>query len=624
MNEKLQFLPTKVGEAKLTSGFWGNRVKDYMNIIRSMEKSLLHEDNAARLLNFGIAAGVVEGKFHKNDWSDGDCYKFIEGCSNQYAVTQDQEILDIINRYIPWIEAAQEPDGYINTQTLLTDKDRWQNPNQHELYNLGHLFTAACVHVEATKDDRLLQVAKRAADYLCQVFIPLNEGLGDFCFNPSQIMGLVELYRLTDEPRYLELADIFVTMRGTKLGNGDQNQNRVSLREEYKPVGHAVTASYLYAGAADIYAHTKEEALLTALERIWNDMISKRIYITGGVCPYYEGVSERGDRIQEAFGDEYNLPNRISYNETCANISAAMWAHRMLLITNKPIYGDWMENILFNAGISGGSLDMTRYFYANPLSHRAKEHLKPTFRQYAHAPNERFVTFGCWCCPPQLWRTFTGLPRWIYSLSDDGVSINLFAGCELDTRLASGDPVKVSMTTNYPWDEEVKIQIAEAPANGMRLSFRIPGWCTNATLNGKPIENGIHEVTVHACEELTIILPMQATMYQANPMIEQANGMLAVKRGPVVYCLEGCDITSEVSIDELALPIDAAFVEVSMNDMPYEMVGLQTELVHRPKGNGLYHPLVLDEEQRVSVRFIPYFSWANRQESDMSVWLPRA
>jgi DUF1680 family protein len=619
-----QLKPVKIGEAKLTSGFWGNRVKDYMHVIKSMESTLLSEDNAARLLNFGIAAGTIKGQFHKNDWSDGDCYKFIEGCANQYAVTKDPNILEIMNKYIPWIEGSQESDGYINTQITLTPKERWQNPNHHELYNLGHLFTAACVHYDATNDDRLLQVAKRAADYLCTVFIPLNKELGDFCFNPSQIMGLVDLYRLTAEQRYLELADTFVTMRGTKLGNGDQNQNRVPLREEHKPVGHAVTACYLYAGAADVYAHTKEEALLTALERIWNDMISKRIYITGGVCPYYEGVSERGDRIQEAFGDEYNLPNRISYNETCANVSAAMWAHRMLLITNNPIYGDWMENILFNAGISGGSLDMTRYFYANPLSHRAKEHLKPTFRQYAHAPNKRFVTFSCWCCPPQLWRTFTGLPRWIYSTSERSVAINLFAGADLDTRLGNGEPVKVSMTTNYPWDEEVSIQIAEAPANGISLSFRIPGWCANATLNGNPIASGIHEIIVHTGDKLSIVLPMQPALYQANPMVEQANGMVAVKRGPVVYCLEGLDIEGGVSIDELAIPVDAKFVATPIGELPYHMTGLRTELVYRPKGNGLYHPLVKNDDRRVPVRFIPYFTWANREESDMSVWLPRA
>ena len=355
-------------------------------------------------------------------------------------------------------------------------------------------------------------------------------------------MGLVSLYRITQDTRYLKLADIFVTMRGTKLGNGDQNQNRVALREETQPVGHAVTGGYLYAGAADVYSHTGEKALMRALERIWDDMMDKRLYITGGVCPIYVGLSERGDSVHEAFGEEYNLPHRIAYNETCANIAVAMWAHRMLLLTKKAVYGDWMEDILFNAGISGASLDMTRYFYANPLAHRADAHIKPTFSTYSHVPNERFLTFNCWCCPPQLWRTFTGMPKWIYALSDSGVAINMFAGCQLDTCLKTGEPVKIDMITNYPWDKQVNIKVKHAPINGINLSFRIPAWCTNATYNGHAIEAGIHEVEVFTGDHIEIIVPMQAALYQANPMVEQANGMLAIKRGSVVYCLEGCDI----------------------------------------------------------------------------------
>ena len=353
-------------------------------------------------------------------------------------------------------------------------------------------------------------------------------------------------------------------------------------------------------------------------------MIDKRLYITGGVCPIYEGLSERGDSVHEAFGEEYNLPNRVAYNETCANIAIAMWAHRMLLLTNKAIYGDWMENILFNAGISGASLDMTRYFYANPLAHQVEAHIKQTFLTYSHVPNERFLTFDCWCCPPQLWRTFSGMPKWIYALSENDVSINIFAGCQLDTYLKSGEPVKIDMITNYPWDKQVNIKVKDVPQNGIKIFFRIPVWCNNATYNGKAIKAGIHEVEVFTGDNIDIIVPMQAMLYQANPMVEQSNGMLAVKRGSVVYCLEGCDIAGGISINELAIPIDAIFNEVNIEDLPHNMIGLKTELVHRPKGEGLYYPAVSDDEKRIPVRFIPYFAWANRQEDDMSVWLPRA
>ena len=624
MEEHRKYRPVGRGEATLNPGFWSSRIGEYMKIIRNMEEILLDRNNAARLLNFAIAAGEMEGEFFKNDWSDGDCYKFLEGCLNQYALTKDREILAIVDKYIPWIQASQEEDGYICTQISLTGRKRWEHPSHHELYNFGHLFTAASVHYEVTGDQRLLDVAKRAADQLWEVFSPLPPELGDFGFNPSQIMGLVELYRLCGDERYLKLGEVFVTMRGSKVGTGDQNQCRVPLREEHMPVGHAVTAAYLYAGAADVYAHTGEKALMDALERIWREMISRRIYITGGVCPVYVGVSERGDNIHEAFGDEYNLPHRISYNESCANIAVAMWAHRMYLLKGDSSYGDWMETILFNAGISGASLDMMRFFYVNPLAHRAEEHLKPTHTQYAHAPNQRFSTFNCWCCPPQLWRTFTSIPRWVYSLGEEGVSIDLFAACRLESRLANGAPVTIDMKSDYPWDGTVNIEILEAPEGGMDLAFRIPSWCSSASYNGAPIQGGVHHRRVEAGEKISILLAMEARLYRANPMVEQANGMLAVKRGPVVYCLEGCDIEAGFSIDELALPTDAQFREERIEDLPYGMVALWTELIHRPRGTELYSPLAGDGEKRVKARFIPYFSWANREESDMSVWLARA
>lgn len=619
-----KYQPPNLGESKLTSGFWFNRTENYMHIIQSMENTLLDDKNAARLINFAIAAGEAKGAFYRNDWSDGDCYKFIEGCANQYAVTGDQRITDLMEPYIPWIEKAQEHDGYINTQITLTHIKRWEDPKHHELYNLGHLFTAGVTYYEATGDKRLLDVAIKAADNLCTVFLPINEELADFGFNPSQIMGLMDLYDVIGNEDYLTLADTFITMRGMKPTKGDFNQNRVPLREESKPVGHAVMAAYLYAGAADVYGYTQDKTLFTSLERIWQDMISKRIYITGGVCPLYSGISERGDNVHEAFGDEYDLPHRIAYNETCANIGIAMWARRMYNLTGEATYGDWMENILYNAGISGASLDMTSYFYANPLAHRAKEHIKPTFNQYAHVPNKRFKTFTCWCCPPQLWRTFSGMPRWVYAVSDKGVSINLFTGCELDTKLRNGEPVKVVMKTNYPWDKEVVIMIEQAPTDGMTLQYRIPSWCSKAKVNGHAKDPGVYEAVVKTGDKITLQLPMEAVFYEANPMVEQANGMVAVKRGPVVYCLEGHDIEGAYAMDELALSVEEGMEEVVIDELPYEMIGIKTHMYYKPKGQGLYHPRTPVEDKKVPVRLIPYFAWANRSEEDMSVWLNRA
>lgn len=625
------FSNIKTGEAKLTSGFWAKRVQNYMDIIYNLEDALLNEENAARLLNFGIAAGEVDGEFYMNHWSDGDCYKFLEGCANQYAVTKDQRILDLLNKYIPWIEASQEVDGYIGTQTLLTDRERWVDIEIHELYNMGHLYTLGCVAFEAMGDARLLNVAKRNADYLWDLFSPEPYELANFGFNPSQIMGLVDLYSLTGEKRYLELADIFVSMRGRKLeaksethSGKDCSQNRIPLRDENQAVGHAVTGAYLYAGATDVYCHTKEPALIDAVTRIWKDLIRRRIYITGAIGPQYVGISDRGDRIFEAFASEYNLPHRIAYNETCANIAGAMWAKRMLQVTEEAEFGDWLETIMFNSGISGSSLDMKRYFYSNPLAHRCNHHIEPTFEQYSHVPNERFFTFDCWCCPPQLLRTYTGMPKFIYSKNDKGVAINLFAGSEIETKLASGESVKVIMETNYPWTEIVTIKIEKAPHEGFELTYRIPAWCSEATVNGIATACGIKHQVVKMGDQFDIVLPMKVELYGANPMLEQSNGMVAVKRGPVVYCLEGSDIDStEYSIDDLVMPIDAQFEEQTITDLPYDMVGLTTKMMVRPTGNTLYFKVQPDVNARVKVRLIPYFSWANREEQDMGIWFPR-
>lgn len=621
MDKYSKFQPIKTGQAKLTTGFWAERIADYANIINTLESALLEKDNAARMLNFGIAAGVVKGEFHMNEWSDGDCYKYIEGCMNQYAVTQDQNILDTVNKYIPWIEAAQEEDGYIGTQTLLTDRVRWTDIEHHELYNMGHLFSMACVHYEVTADKRLLNVAIKAADYLCRTFLPRPKELAHFGFNPSQIMGLIELYRLTENQDYLTLADIFTRMRGESPDiGGDCNQNRVPLREETQPIGHAVTGAYLYAGAADVYAQTGEQQLFSAIERIWKDLIKRRIYITGGVGPQYVGISDRGDYIYESFASEYNLPHRVSYNETCANIAVAMWAKRMLQLTNEAEYGDWMETILFNAGISGSNLSMTRFFYSNPLAHKACHHIEPTFEQYSHVPNQRFFTFDCWCCPPQLLRTFTGMPKWIYSLADNAVSINLFAGSELNTQLPSGENIHLTIDTRYPWDADVSITVHDAPTTDTLLHFRIPAWCQNATLNGAPIATGMHTITISKGDEIKIHLPMAVTLYAANPMVEQANGMVAVKRGPVVYCLEGSDIDNNINIDELEIDSQTQFSEEIIDEFPYQMIGLKANLARRSVENSLYFPVQDKPKERVQVRLIPYFSWANREEQDMGVW----
>lgn len=615
MNKYKKFNFANLKNVKMNHGFWGHRTENYMEIINSMLDAILCPTNSVRLLNFGIAAGEIEGEFFGSDWSDGDCYKFLEGCCYVYQNTKDKRVKDVIDKYVPWIVKSQEPDGYISTQITLTNKRRWEKYMHHELYNMGHFLTMAVAHYEATGETTLLNCAKRLADYLYGVFSPYPKELAHFGFNPSQIMGLCDLYRVTGDKKYVELAEVFVNMRGSQEGGTDQNQDRVPLRKETMAVGHAVTSTYLYAGATDVYAETGEKELMDALERIWNDLTSKRIYITGGVCPVFVGHSERGDLIHEAHGTQYELPNKIAYNESCANIGAAMWMMRMLSVTEDTKYGDWAEQIMYNAGISGSNLSLTRYFYSNPLSYRKDTPISQNYAQYKHKASRRFHTFTCWCCPPQLFRTMAGIGRWIYGESESAVYINMFTNCDYNS-----DKAEISMKTNYPWDGNIKIEVKRA--ENVTLKIRIPSWCDAPTVNGKAVESGKYfEVIVNSGDEICLDLPMEVKLMQANPNVEADRGMVCVKRGPIVYCAEGCD--NEEKLDDIYIDPNAKFTCKYEPNLLDGVVKISTEAVVIHQKNELYYELVRDKS-RTTLNLIPYYAWANREESDMSIWFPTA
>lgn len=614
MNEFRKFDFAEVANVTLIDGFWKKKTENYMVIIESMLEALLCPTNSARLLNFGIAAKQIKGEFYGAHWSDGDCYKFIEGCCYIYQNTRDEAVKNIIDQYIPWIVDSQEEDGYIGTQILLTKNERWQDIEHHELYNHGHFITMAVAHYKATKERTLLDCAIKLFEYLYEFFSEYPKEYAHFGMNPSQIMGLYDLYAVTNNPKCYQLAEVFVNMRGSQSGGGEQTQDFIPLREETIATGHAVMSTYLWSGATDVYAQTGEEALIEALKRIWKDLIEKKIYITGGVCPIFMGYSDRGHPVQEAHGTYYDLPNKIAYNETCANIGAAMWAMRMLTVLGEVEYGDWAEQIMYNAGISGASIDMTRYFYSNPLAYRKEVPIVPTFSQYQNKATQRFHTSWCWCCPPQLLRTMSGIGRWVYGKAHNLLYVNLFA----DSRYADEDIV-VEMKTEYPWSETVRIQVIEA--NNQVLRIRIPKWCKNPTVNNVPVQNGVYfEITVNTGDKLEIVLPMPVRLMQANPNIEQDRGMLCVQRGPVIYCVEGCDIVGE--LDNIYLDVNAQYLTKYEEDMLGGVVTISTKAKCKKEKNELYYDY-LEDDATLDVKFIPYYSWANREEMDMSVWFPK-
>ena len=636
--------PLPVGAAHWTAGFWAERFHlCHEVIVHSMQDALDEESNAARFSNFYVAAGLQEGEHKGAFWSDGDCYKWMEALSHLYGITRDPELDHTLDERITIVAKAQEPDGYINTQIQIPKKERYVLRNHHEEYNFGHLFTAACVHKRTTGKDNFLQIAIRAADLLWNVFSPRPRHLVHFGFNPSQIMGLVDLYRTTGERRYLELADIFVTLRGSApedllkppeyafRGNGDQNQDRVPLRQETKGEGHVVTATYLYAGAADVYMETGDDALLQALKRIWTDASEHKTFITGGSALLHYGASSRNDPVHEAYGLPYHLHNASAYNETCATIGNAMWAWRMLGITGEAAYADAMERVVYNGMLSAISLDGKRFFYTNPLRWHASDQLM--LSQDAH---ERWYTFKCYCCPPQVARGIAWMQDWAYSQSEDGVSVNLYGSSQLDIPWGHGEKLALRQETDYPWDGRVVITVEAAPAGPLAFLLRIPGWAKGAiiSVNGQPA--GIEaqpgwfariERAWAAGDRVELDFPMSVRLVKAHPHVEEARNHVAAMRGPVVYCLEAADLPLGVTVPEVHMPRDIAFTARRDSELlggAIVLEGIGKRIYSRQAAEGLYVELGDEVVEDVPIRLIPYYAWNNRGEGQMSVWLPLA
>lgn len=637
-----RFHPVHLSAARWTTGFWADRFRLCREVtIPVIKEALESPENSASLRNFYVAAGLQEGAHQGTDWSDGDCYKWMEAVAYVYNVTSDAHLDEMLDELIAVIAQAQEPDGYICTQIQLTEKGRWQLRRHHELYNMGHLMTAASVHYWVTGKKNFLTVAQKLADYLYTLFQPRPPELAHYGWNPSNIMGLVDLYRATGDTRYLELAGIFVDMRGSAppeydqrkgwvlTDGGDQNQDRVPLRQETEAVGHAVTATYLYCGAADVYAETGEEGLRIALERIWNDVVQRKLYITGGVGPLHHGTSIRGDMVHEAFSYAYDLPNATAYNETCANIGQAMWARRMLAITGEAEYADVMEQVLYNTGLSGMSIDGKHFCYTNPLRWYGPRH-----RMMSHDAAARWFTFSCYCCPPQVARTLAQLHTWVYSLTDGELWIHLYGGSTLATTLADGSALRLTQATNYPWEGEIRIIVDEAPTWPLAVMLRVPGWARGAEIqiNGRRVGVEIRPSSYVRLERswrpgdvIELSLPMRPRLVRANPRVEQTRNQAAVMMGPLVYCLESVDLPDGVDLAQVHIPRDLRLAQRHDPGVLGGVTVLKGEarrLVQEISNDRLYAEIGHETLEPVAITLIPYYAWNNRGQTDMAVWLP--
>jgi len=623
-----------------TDGFWADRFSQCRrSMISDMWKVLQIPDNGAAFDNFLIAAGRKQGPNGTTVFGDGDFYKWLEAVAHAYAATASPELDRQMGEIISVIAQAQAPDGYISTPIQITGKKRWQRFGDHELYNMGHLMTAAAIHYRATGKKTLLDVARRNADYLYTVFQPRPKELAQFCFNPSQIMGLVELYRSTGEKRYLELAGIFVDMRGSQPGGSDNHQARTPLRQESEALGHAVVGPYLWAGAADVYMETGEAALRDSLYRLWNNVTQEKMYVTGAIGAVHQSASHHKDIVTEAFGRPFELPSRTGYNETCANIANAMWNWRMLGLSGDARHADVMELVFHNSMLSGVSLSGKEFFYTNVLRRHGSDlpmMWLDTLERWPDTSPSRHKELRAYCCPPNVVRTVASLHEYAYGVSDGAVWVNLYGANTLELKRPGGATLKLRQETGYPWDGRIRLVVERADGTELGLKLRIPGWSEGATLklNGTPLRISLKPGTYAEVrrrwktgDAVELDLPMPVRLIESNPYVEETRNQVAVARGPIVYCLESPDLPAGVRVSEVSIPSRVKFShrydQALLNGVTV-IEGRAARYAEGDWGKTLFRQWRPSKAEPVQVRLIPYYAWANRGVSHMTVWMPRA
>jgi uncharacterized protein len=599
--------------------FWQPRREVNRRVMIPAQYKLCEE--TGRMDNLRRAAGKLSGEFTGWFFNDSDVYKWIEAAAWQLTAGPDAELESLIDKLGDEIADAQQPDGYLNSYFMAERADRrWTDFDRHEMYCAGHLFQAAVAYYRLTGKTKLLDVSRRFADHICARFGTDDQGKHFGTDGHPEIeMALVELYRVTGEKKYLEQVDYFIDVRGSgRLGrpfgrfDSSYHQDHVPFRQLSRLEGHAVRAVYLNCGAADLYAETGDPALLTALDRMWDSMTRRQIYLNGGLGSRYE---------YEGFGPNYELPNGRAHAETCASVANVMWNWRMLLLRGESRYADMMELSLYNSVLAGVSLDGSAYYYQNPLSDDGNHR------------RERW--FAVACCPSNVSRMLAQLPGYFYSTSEEGIWVHLYARSSVEVNLSGGATVHLTQRTDYPWSGDIEI---ETETIGMYALFlRVPGWCDGnytLTVNGKPADgelllNGYLKVSREwqAGDILNLRLLMDIRRIESHPYVTDNQGRVALMRGPVLYCVERADnSTFDVRLLKLsdAGALTATFVRDLLDGVTV-LRGSATLLAADDAWNSaLYRRVgsILDGETRhVEFMAIPYYAWANREPGPMQVWI---
>ncbi|MBL4561798.1 MAG: glycoside hydrolase family 127 protein [Labilibaculum sp.] len=609
-------------EVTINDNFWLPKIE--INRTVTIPASFAKCEEMGRMDNFLIAGGVMEGKIKgEMPFDDSDVYKIIEGAAYSMTTMPDPKLDHYVDSIINIIKIGQEEDGYLTTWKIIDPTispaswcppgARWEGlESSHELYNSGHMFEAAAAHYQATGKTNFLDIATKNADLLVKVFNQDHPAL----VPGHQIVetGLIKLYMITKKKEYLDLARHFLDMRGDSTKRklwGPYNQDHLPVTEQTEAVGHAVRAVYMYAGMTDIAALYNDDAYKTAVDKIWENIVDKKMYLTGGIGSKHDG---------EAFGENYELPNLTAYNETCAAIANVYWNYRMFLLHGDSKYIDVLERSLYNGVISGVGLDGNTFFYPNPLE--CDNHY--AFNSGGSLTREHW--FDCSCCPTNLCRFMPSVPGYVYAQTKNRVYVNLFV--QSDAKLTvNGTAVAVRQQTEYPWDGTVNIEVSPKKETKFALYLRIPGWAQNQPVPGNlyryegetshsvivKVNNEVVELLVEKGyavlnrswkkgDRVEYTLPMDIRKVKANEKVLDDQAKVALERGPIVYCVEEADNND---IDQISISLETSFT-ASFN--PKLLNGV--ELISATEVSGK------------NFTAIPYFVWNNRGANKMKVWLP--
>ena len=624
----------------LQDHFWTPRIET--NRLVTIPTSFARCESTGRVKNFLMAAAKTGKYCTRFPFDDTDIYKTIEGASFSLAMHFDAKLDAYVDSMIQIISNAQEPDGYLYTARTIDKinvnpyfgKERWvkERESSHELYNAGHLYEAAAAHFLATKKTSLLNIALKNADLVCSVF-----GADKLQVAPGHEiieMGLVKLYRITGKVAYLNTAKFFIEERGNYKGydskskdpfkNGAYWQDDIPVKQQQEAEGHAVRAGYLYSAMADIAALTEDKEMLAAVDRIWNNETSKKMYVQGGVGAIGDG---------ERFGANYELPNSTAYNETCAAIANIYFNHRMFILHGDSKYIDVLEKVLYNGFLSGVGLDGKTFFYTNAMQIQQ-------FLQHPDMEVERSGWFECSCCPTNIARLMPSIPGYIYAQKKDIVYANLFISGTASL-LVNNQKIQIKQENNYPWDGNLNFTILTEQATAFSMQIRIPGWATNQAIpnnlyhfsnhsnsmvsiniNGKSvnyeIQNGyaILNRLWNKNDVIKVILPMEARRVISDSLLKDNIGKTSLQRGPLMYCAEWIDNEGKTSNIILS---KSATISTSFNpNILHGVTVLKSQASQiEISSNGL-------EVKTITKPFtaIPYYAWANRGKGEMTVWIP--